>query len=550
MTPRPTRRTTSPSPRFRRAAVAALGAPACLAPHAHAIDVTWASPASGQWHVPTNWLPQELAPPSGDEVRAVIGAPSDPAFIVTLSERRDIGGLALEAPLATLHLAEQARLSLGAYGLVNHGLIRIDDRATLMFFRNGTLTPPFGGTGVVRLQGRHAEVGSDAALALQLVAGQSIRGWGKVTAGLAIHGSILADDPAGELVLEGQPKFNYATIGATQGGTLRLNGITLHQSPAASLTALDGGIILLDGATVVGGALTGLGGAIIVQTAGTLDHVALVGDVGIPGGTSLGIVGAALAHTGGTIAVGGGGPVAGLSDFFCYEPLTLSGTGTIDLRPAITPAGLLIQPRVTLGATGAGAAITLADGYSLTGSGVIIGGLRVGTPGTAQSRIDPGTPDTPGLLAINGALELSPTGLARFDGFGPDASDRLTVTGHATILGTITVALAPGAVLPPGTGWVLIEAQSLSTEGATFTLPAQSTSPVPRIVITASTIEFRIPLCSADFDASGTLDPDDLSSYIAAYFSGNSDPAADLNHDGSTDPDDLADMITAYFAGC
>ncbi len=54
-----------------------------------------------------------------------------------------------------------------------------------------------------------------------------------------------------------------------------------------------------------------------------------------------------------------------------------------------------------------------------------------------------------------------------------------------------------------------------------------------------------------DFDLDGILTPDDVSGFVACYFSatdtGEPCPAADFNHDGTPDPDDLADFIAAFF---
>jgi hypothetical protein len=58
------------------------------------------------------------------------------------------------------------------------------------------------------------------------------------------------------------------------------------------------------------------------------------------------------------------------------------------------------------------------------------------------------------------------------------------------------------------------------------------------------------PPCPADFDGNGTLNPDDLSDFIAAYFSEPPDPRADYDGSGMINPDDLADYIGAFFAGC
>ncbi len=57
-------------------------------------------------------------------------------------------------------------------------------------------------------------------------------------------------------------------------------------------------------------------------------------------------------------------------------------------------------------------------------------------------------------------------------------------------------------------------------------------------------------VCVADYNGDGVLDPDDLSDYIACYFSQPPCDRADWNGDSFTDPDDLSDYISAYFGGC
>ncbi|MGD9691019.1 MAG: hypothetical protein AB7K52_11730 [Phycisphaerales bacterium] len=59
-----------------------------------------------------------------------------------------------------------------------------------------------------------------------------------------------------------------------------------------------------------------------------------------------------------------------------------------------------------------------------------------------------------------------------------------------------------------------------------------------------------LPLCPADFNGDGSLDPDDLGDFINCYFSLPPCDGADFNADGSVDPDDLGDFINNYFAGC
>ncbi len=56
--------------------------------------------------------------------------------------------------------------------------------------------------------------------------------------------------------------------------------------------------------------------------------------------------------------------------------------------------------------------------------------------------------------------------------------------------------------------------------------------------------------CRADYNGDGNLDPDDLSDYIACFFS--VPPCDRADYDGNTfvDPDDLSTYISDFFAGC
>ncbi|MGD9690096.1 MAG: immunoglobulin domain-containing protein [Phycisphaerales bacterium] len=63
-------------------------------------------------------------------------------------------------------------------------------------------------------------------------------------------------------------------------------------------------------------------------------------------------------------------------------------------------------------------------------------------------------------------------------------------------------------------------------------------------------VELGAPLCPADFNDDGNVDPDDLGDFINCYFGEPPCDGADFNNDGNIDPDDLGDFINVYFAGC
>jgi len=58
------------------------------------------------------------------------------------------------------------------------------------------------------------------------------------------------------------------------------------------------------------------------------------------------------------------------------------------------------------------------------------------------------------------------------------------------------------------------------------------------------------PVCAADFNGDGSLDPDDLSDFIGCFFQSPACDGMDINDDGNVDPDDLSDYIGIFFAGC
>jgi len=118
-------------------------------------------------------------------------------------------------------------------------------------------------------------------------------------------------------------------------------------------------------------------------------------------------------------------------------------------------------------------------------------------------------------------------------------------------LATYTLLSAPaGITVIPGTG-----PYRFVTTGAAPSAPGVLTFQVQNGAGTSNVgtiaLAFTAPsICAADYNADGSLNPDDLADYIGSYFNTPPDPAADFNRSGSVDPDDLADMIGSFFAGC
>jgi hypothetical protein len=65
---------------------------------------------------------------------------------------------------------------------------------------------------------------------------------------------------------------------------------------------------------------------------------------------------------------------------------------------------------------------------------------------------------------------------------------------------------------------------------------------------------YGAPVCDADFNGDGSLNPDDISDFITCFFLQvqfpGSCPQADFTADQLVNPDDLSDYIAAFFLGC
>ncbi len=64
----------------------------------------------------------------------------------------------------------------------------------------------------------------------------------------------------------------------------------------------------------------------------------------------------------------------------------------------------------------------------------------------------------------------------------------------------------------------------------------------------SGTLGSSTPVCRADFNASGTLNVQDIFDFLAAWFTAN--PSADFNHANGITVQDIFDFLAAWFTGC
>ncbi|MGD9690423.1 MAG: hypothetical protein AB7K52_11850 [Phycisphaerales bacterium] len=522
----------------------ALSIAAVLAAPTFADEFLWIGPAGGLWSIPAHWAPSLAAPPDGsaDSARFASG------LLGVLRDRRAVSGIVLEQPGA-LQIANGGRLDVYAGGVLCDGLLRISDRGELHFVAGAGLPVErtISGAGTIRLEGPRADIDADPEIHIVTSATLTISGQGKILASAEINGPILADSPGGVIGLDAPSLLARAALTARSGGTLHFNQTAVSMSAGGAVIAEPDGVVLLDGSSFSGGSIIGAGGLISTDANVTLDGVSISGSIGVPAASSLSVVSPVLAQGGGAITLGGPGPIAGISEFICFDPLTLSGNGSLVLAPATTPDGLPISARLSIAP---GAVMTLADGYTLAGTGEVAGALRVGQIGLAAATLDAGSPSVPGRIDVTGALEVTIAGAVRCTLFGPTEHDIIAAGGPAVLAGEVQIEFGPGYMPTPGDQFLIVSGAMVQDAGVRLVLPAMPDAQIARILSRPDGLVLAIALCPADLNADGILDADDLGDFINCYFDAPACPRANFNADAFIDADDLGDYINAYFAGC
>ena len=127
----------------------------------------------------------------------------------------------------------------------------------------------------------------------------------------------------------------------------------------------------------------------------------------------------------------------------------------------------------------------------------------------------------------------------------------VTPSGNALVFATQTFAANPNAnAVRWGTGYNFGFTANVAPTSGAGTIGLFKPGTIPSLTVPSLPVPTLPPPCLADFNASGHLDPDDLSDFITAFFVVPADPRTDFDGNGSIDPDDLNSYITAYFAGC
>ncbi|MGE3107162.1 MAG: beta strand repeat-containing protein [Phycisphaerales bacterium] len=351
-----------------RSQVVSLVAVVGLAASARAqTDIPWIA-GSGNWSTVTNWMGSNVPDNAGE--RAVISAAG--SYTVSINSSYTVNGLIIPNSMAAVELNNAQSLTLaGASPVLDlTGTFTVNPtgggNATIVQFNDsGTIQ----GSGALVLNAHPANLNTAY---LQTGAGavitnaplHFIRGTGAVHASMINNGLIVGDIDTRTMILTSNNKTNNDRIEARNGGTLQISSISLTQAPTAHVRAEADSFVVLNSATIVGGAVEAMGtGLITVANSSTFSGVNdLLGQLDVSNAQILTIVDGLRNR--GTITVN---PLANGNATIVQiaNSGTLQGEGQIVLNAH--PANL----DTAYVNTGAGQVLTQAAPHAIRGTGAV-----------------------------------------------------------------------------------------------------------------------------------------------------------------------------------
>jgi len=416
-------------------------------------------------------------------------------------------------------------------GLHNNGEVVVNHDqngyyASLRFTESGVLD----GSGLVRLNHSSAYLETAAGITMTHGASHTIRGWGTLSATTVNHGLIDADDPSGELVVNGGGIVNHGVMRSDGGGTLRLS-VAVDQTPGGTIRAEDGSRVVLQGAAIVGGTLDSDGTGFVEHRDGdsTLTGVTNDGLLNLRGYNHYTYVNGGGLTNNGEVVVNwnGSGYYARL-----HFPQSggLDGTGVLTLNGPVSASYL---------ETAADATCTIGPDQTVTGIGTMNGTF------VDRGTLAPGLPV--GTRVAQGSLVMhDDAGLEIQLGVG-SGHDRLDGSAAITVNGTVGVEFVEG--YQPGFGhqFTIVRGQSVGGEFAGVVGPALPGELVYKVRYEPASAVLVIT-CPADVNADTQISTLDFLWFLNAWSA--RDPEADWNEDGVVNTLDFLAYLNEWSGGC
>ncbi|WP_348935427.1 autotransporter domain-containing protein [Aquabacter sp. CN5-332] len=399
---------------------------------------------SGIWGTTTtNWTNQiGTAAYAGPILTAVFAGPA--GGTVTLVSNQQVEGLQFATGGYTLQ-------GPGALVVINPTEVRIDPSlsATIAASIAGAGGLVKTGAGTIVLSGNNSYAGGTTINA-GVLSVSSDANLGAASGGLTFNGGTLATTAS--FTTSRSVTLNGTGALAVAGGTTLTAGGTI--SGPGGLAQTGPGTLILTGANSYAGGTTVSSGMLVLGSS----TAAGTGAVSLSGGTALGFAsGISVANA----LVLGGNVTFDLASGSAIASGSLSGSGNI----AYTGGGLLTltgdssafagttSVTGTLSVNGTlGGSVNVLSGGTLKGNGTV-GATTIASGGT----IAPG--NSIGTLTVNGPLTFASGSTYAVEINPQGQSDRIAVTGSATLNGaTVSVTKAPGSYLP-GTSYTILTAQ-------------------------------------------------------------------------------------------
>jgi len=452
-----------------------------------------------------------------------------------------------------VHVVNGNALSVTGAGLTNNGEIVVNPTAgpSGTSLRTSTASALLDGTGTIRLNASPANTGtallnaSIGANVLTLGAGQTVAGTGQISVNTVNNGVIDADSAGNTLILNTQPKTNNNVMRATNGGTLEIDPVTVTNGSGQIVADGVGSAIVLDGATIEGGSVSAINGAVATVTSGTttMMDVSLAGPIHVVNGNALSVTGAGLTNNGEIVV----NPTSGASSTvlrITAAMATIGGAGTIRLNAGANPGTAIVAPSLATNQLILGSDQTLAGTGRVSVDTLVHGTLSPGSGLSGVGRLEQSAADV--TLSPSATYEVDLTGLAagEFDVYA-------VPSGTLALDGTLAVRVAVGFIPALGDEFEIMTHVTRTGRFEQVVAPDPGAGNAWRVRYEASRTVLTVT-CPSDFNGDHVVSLDDLAVLLTNFgtLSGAHDYEGDLDGDGDVDLADLATLLAAFGTTC
>ncbi|MDX2146652.1 MAG: hypothetical protein SFZ23_03940 [Planctomycetota bacterium] len=211
--------------------------------------------------------------------------------------------------------------------------------------------------------------------------------------------------------------------------------------------------------------------------------------------------------------------------------------GTVDVSNAGRMAIGQVDPEAVAPGT-----IVAGPGGTLAGDGTIRGKVIV-----AGGTLQPG--HSPGLMQIDGNLEVQSDGVLSIEVAGPEPTqrDRIVASEAITLGGTLNLQFINGYVPSEATAFEILS--GLAIEGSFTQVVVNGIDPrLVRLEATSNGVAISVARCLGDFDRNDQVDMFDYMEFVTQWQQGTT--IADFNLDGQVDFFDFLDFAQAFEEAC